>query len=162
LPDVEVRNTPKLKKNQRENPLLLELIEKQKKGNAQEAQVLPLPVPVPLPLPIILSPNKTKTDDEAGPLGINWFQIGKNLDAWQRTLLMKAALHIAIALAADEKTADELLPGSLKRSPSYNPKYGTMTRDELEKAAKAGDQAAKKMKKLVDQIDRLLDKNKNK
>ncbi len=61
-----------------------------------------------------------------------------------------------------EKTADDLLPGSLKRSPSYNPKYGNLTREELEKAAKAGDQAAKKMKKLVDQIPRLLDKNKNK
>lgn len=60
------------------------------------------------------------------------------------------------------KTADELLPGSLKRSPSYNPKYGNKTRSELEALARKGDQVAKKMKKLVDQVPRLLDKNKNK
>jgi RHS repeat-associated protein len=66
------------------------------------------------------------------------------------------------SLINSEKTADDLLPGSLKRSPSYNPKYGKLTRGELEKAAKTGDEAAKKMKKLVDQIPRLLQKNKNK
>lgn len=42
------------------------------------------------------------------------------------------------------KTADELLPGSLKRSPSYNSKYGNKTRSELETLAKKGDQVAKK------------------
>lgn len=61
-----------------------------------------------------------------------------------------------------EQTADQLLPGSLKRSPSYNPNYGNKTRTELEKLAKQGDQTAKKMKKLIDQIPRLLEKNKNK
>ncbi|WP_439585768.1 hypothetical protein [Dyadobacter bucti] len=61
-----------------------------------------------------------------------------------------------------DKTADELLPGSLKRSPSYDPRYGDKTRSELDKLAKRGDSRAGKMKKLVDQVDRLLQKNKGK
>jgi len=67
-----------------------------------------------------------------------------------------------IVILNTEKTADQLLPGSLKRSPSYYPPYGSRTRSELEKMGKQGDQKAQKMKKLIDQIPRLLDKNKNK
>ncbi|NCT75945.1 MAG: hypothetical protein GXC78_15505 [Chitinophagaceae bacterium] len=50
----------------------------------------------------------------------------------------------------EEKTADEILPASVKRSPIYNPKYGGYTRSELQKLANAGNQIAEKMKKLVD------------
>jgi len=60
------------------------------------------------------------------------------------------------------KTADELIPASVKRSPSYNPKYGNKTREELVELAKMGDKIAKDMKKLIDQAPRLLRKNKNK
>ncbi|MCY1542776.1 hypothetical protein D9M68_785420 [compost metagenome] len=67
-----------------------------------------------------------------------------------------------IVKSNEEKTADELIPGRLKKSPSYNPKYGNKTRKELEALGKQGDQAAKKMKKLMDDTPRLLDKLKNK
>ncbi len=61
-----------------------------------------------------------------------------------------------------EKTADDLIPPSVKKSPSYNPKYGEKTRSELDKLAKQGDKIAGKMKKLIDSAKRLSDKNKNK
>jgi RHS repeat-associated protein len=70
----------------------------------------------------------------------------------------------AIVLNSDSKEpkADELIPGSLKRSPSYHEDYGNMTKEEINKEAKKGDPKAKQMKKLLDQAPRLLDKNKNK
>lgn len=57
-------------------------------------------------------------------------------------------------------TADQLIPGSLKRSPSYDPRYGDKTLDELERLARQGDKIAAKMKKLAQQGKRLLEKNK--
>lgn len=53
----------------------------------------------------------------------------------------------------DDKTADEMLPGSLKRSPSYYPPYGNLIRKDLLEKAKKGDQKAGKMKKLDDQLN---------
>ena len=41
------------------------------------------------------------------------------------------------------KTADELISPSLKKSPSYNPNYGDYTIDELAELAKKGDIIAK-------------------
>jgi hypothetical protein len=65
-------------------------------------------------------------------------------------------------LLTSDKTADQQIPGSLKRSPSYYPPYGNKTRDELDQMGRNGDQAARKMKKLIDQAERLLQKNRNK
>jgi hypothetical protein len=63
----------------------------------------------------------------------------------------------------DSLAADEVIPPSVKRSPSYNPNYGNYNRRELEEKAKQGDEIARKMKKLFDQgLKRLQDKNKNK
>jgi RHS repeat-associated protein len=56
------------------------------------------------------------------------------------------------------KTADSLIPGSLKRSPSYHSEYGNMTYGDILKGANAGDMKAKQMKKLIEQSPRLLDK----
>lgn len=48
------------------------------------------------------------------------------------------------------KKADELIPGTGKRSPSYYPPYGDKTYDEIKDLAKKGDQRAKDMKKLIE------------
>jgi len=128
-------------------------------------------IPLPIPLPPIFPPseNKLRRFDEAGPLGINWLKIVDDISVMIKEVVVDIVVSTVALLAStismllpSEKTADELLPGSLKRSPSYNPKYGDKTRSELESLAKQGDKVAAKMKKLIDQIPRLLDKNKNK
>ena len=61
-----------------------------------------------------------------------------------------------------EKTLNDLVPGSIKRSPSWDDGYGYKTPSEIKELAKSGDKVAQKMKKLWEQVDRLLQKNKNK
>lgn len=57
------------------------------------------------------------------------------------------------------KTAAQLIPGSLKKSPSYNSGYANLTYQEILNLAKNGDKSAVKMKKLIENVKRLLDKN---
>ncbi|MOA00392.1 hypothetical protein D3C78_1197510 [compost metagenome] len=131
-----------------------------------QANALPLAVPLVLPriggfaLPAVAASPAALT------VGLVFLpqSMGTNdgLPPDSRELLRQAIVASVLAMEIAEKTADELLPGSLKRSPSYYPPYGNKTRGELERLAKKGDQAAGKMKKLIDQIPRLLEKNKNK
>ncbi|PWG78081.1 RHS repeat domain-containing protein, partial [Pararcticibacter amylolyticus] len=131
---------------------------------------------------ITLSRTAAVASEVAGPVAIaattGWTAgdaIAKNMksfSAWIAAVLVKVGvdpkylyapeLRPDIVKSNEDKTADELLPGSLKKSPSYYPPYGNKTRKELTDLGQKGDQRAKKMKKLIDQIPRLLDKNKNK
>jgi RHS repeat-associated protein len=77
-------------------------------------------------------------------------------------LIKKLAASSALMAASGEKTLEQLVPGSLKRSPSWHEPYAKKTPSEILELAKQGDRYAQKMKKLLDQIDRLLDKKKNK
>ena len=56
--------------------------------------------------------------------------------------------------------ADDLIPGSLKRSASYHANYGGKTYGELKQLASARppDHHARQMKKLIEQADRLRQK----
>jgi RHS repeat-associated protein len=54
--------------------------------------------------------------------------------------------------------ADELISGSLKRSPSYHSPYGSKTYQQILDLAKGGDPKAKKMKKLIENAERLREK----
>jgi RHS repeat-associated protein len=134
-------------------------------GNTQLAQVA-LPIPPP---PIFYTPNSGENKN-VNPFYIDWLKmfndtkekVDEEYNKQFVSLIATLSGYITYLLDSEEKTADELLPGSLKRSPSYNPKYGNNTRTELQELAKGGDQAAAKMKKLIDQIPRLLEKNKNK
>jgi hypothetical protein len=49
---------------------------------------------------------------------------------------------------ADDRKADLLIPGTLKRSNSYHSAYGVRTYAEIKAAASAGDPKAVQMKKL--------------
>lgn len=61
-----------------------------------------------------------------------------------------------------EIIADDVIPPSVRKHKSYNPKYGKFTRKKLEKLAEQGDVIAKKMKKLYDQgYKRLIEKAKS-
>ena len=60
------------------------------------------------------------------------------------------------------KKADELISGSLKRSKSYHSELGSKTKDEIIDLARKGNQAAKQMKKLIEQGERLREKVKGK
>jgi hypothetical protein len=55
-------------------------------------------------------------------------------------------------VADDNDGADEVIPGSLKRSKSYHADYGTMTYGELRARASANppDKKASQMKKLIE------------
>lgn len=59
-----------------------------------------------------------------------------------------------------DRTADELVPGSSKRSPSYHADYGGKTYREIRQLAQAKppDRKARQMKKLIEQVDRLREK----
>jgi hypothetical protein len=60
----------------------------------------------------------------------------------------------------DDEIADNLIPGSLKRSSSYHSDYGAKTYGELKQLA-AGtppDRKARHMRKLIEQVDRLRQK----
>ena len=60
----------------------------------------------------------------------------------------------------EQLTADDLIPGSLKRSDSYHTDYGEKSYEEIVLLAKAKppDRKARQMKKLIEQAQRLLDK----
>jgi hypothetical protein len=54
-----------------------------------------------------------------------------------------------------ERTADELIPGSSRRSPSYHSEYGRKTVGEILELARRGDRKARQMKKLIFEDPRL-------
>jgi hypothetical protein len=60
----------------------------------------------------------------------------------------------------ENKKADELIPGSLKRSKSYHSDYGQMTYGNIRRLAKKKppDLKARQMKKLIEQAERLKHK----
>lgn len=63
-------------------------------------------------------------------------------------------------MAQDTDVADDLIPGSLKRSKSYHSDYGEKTYKEIKdlSASKPPDKKARQMKKLIEQADRLKQK----
>jgi hypothetical protein len=65
-------------------------------------------------------------------------------------------------LAQDSDIADDVIPGSLKRSKSYHQDYGKKTYKEIKElaAAKPPDLKARQMKKLIEQVERLQQKGK--
>jgi hypothetical protein len=65
-------------------------------------------------------------------------------------------------LAQDTDIADNLIPGSLKRSRSYHQDYGKKTYKEIKDLAAAHppDKKARQMKKLIEQAERLQQKGK--
>jgi hypothetical protein len=65
-------------------------------------------------------------------------------------------------MAQDADIADDLIPGSLKRSRSYHKDYGKKTYREIKRLASATppDRKARQMKKLIEQAERLRDKGK--
>jgi hypothetical protein len=58
--------------------------------------------------------------------------------------------------------ADNIIPGSLKRSKSYHQDYGKKTYREIKELAarKPPDQKARQMKKRIEQTERLLQQRK--
>lgn len=65
-------------------------------------------------------------------------------------------------MAQDNDIADDVIPGSLKRSKSYHSDYGKKTYKEIKALAAANppDQKARQMKKLIEQTERLQNKEK--
>jgi hypothetical protein len=65
-------------------------------------------------------------------------------------------------MAEDNDIADDLIPGSLKRSKSYHQDYGKKTYKEIKDLAGAHppDKKARQMKKLIEQAQRLQQKGK--
>lgn len=65
-------------------------------------------------------------------------------------------------MAQDNDIADDLIPGSLKRSKSYHSDYGKKTYKEIKDLASANppDQKARQMKKLIEHTERLQKKGK--
>jgi hypothetical protein len=63
-------------------------------------------------------------------------------------------------MASDADIADDLIPGSLKRSKSYHQDYGHKTYGEIKYLAKKKpiDRKARQMKKLIENARRLQDK----
>ena len=61
---------------------------------------------------------------------------------------------------ADEQLADDLISGSLKRSRSYHSDYASKTYGEIKRLAAVNppDVKARQMKKLIEQADRLRNK----
>jgi hypothetical protein len=62
----------------------------------------------------------------------------------------------------DKDIADDLIPGSLKRSKSYHQDYGKKTYKEIKELAGGNppDKKARQMKKLIEQAQRLQQKGK--
>ena len=62
----------------------------------------------------------------------------------------------------DSDLADDVIPGSLKRLPSYHSDYGKKSYAEIRDLATGDppDQKARQMKKLIEQTKRLQDKGK--
>ena len=65
-------------------------------------------------------------------------------------------------MADDDELAEDLIPGSLKRSRSYHSDYGRKTYKEIKELAggKPPDRKARQMKKLIEQAKRLQEKGK--
>lgn len=65
-------------------------------------------------------------------------------------------------MAQDSDIADDLIPGSLKRSKSYHQDYGGKTYREIKDLAAGNppDTKARQMKKLIEQTERLQEKGK--
>jgi hypothetical protein len=65
-------------------------------------------------------------------------------------------------VAQDSAIADDVIPGSLKRSKSYHGDYGKKTYKEIKDLAGANppDKKARQMKKLIEQAERLQNKGK--
>ena len=65
-------------------------------------------------------------------------------------------------MAQDTDIADDLIPGSLKRSKSYHQDYGKKTYKEIKDLAADDppDPKARQMKKLIEQTERLQQKGK--
>jgi hypothetical protein len=65
-------------------------------------------------------------------------------------------------VAQDSDIADDVIPGSLKRSKSYHKDYGKKTYNEIKDLAAANppDKKARQMKKLIEQTERLQNKGK--
>jgi hypothetical protein len=65
-------------------------------------------------------------------------------------------------MAQDSDIADDVIPGSLKRSRSYHGDYGSKTCKEIKDLAAANppDNKARQMKKLIEQTERLQKKGK--
>lgn len=63
-------------------------------------------------------------------------------------------------MAKDSDIADDLIPGSLKRSRSYHTDYGKKTYGEIKRLAKGPPpgEKARQMKKLIEQAERLREK----
>jgi hypothetical protein len=63
-------------------------------------------------------------------------------------------------VASDDDIADDLIPGSLKRSKSYHRDYGRKMYREIKQLAKLKppDKKARQMKKLIEQARRLQEK----
>lgn len=63
-------------------------------------------------------------------------------------------------MAWDDELADNLIPGTLKRSKSYHRDYGRKTYGEIKRLAgrKPPDQKARQMKKLIENPRRLQEK----
>lgn len=63
-------------------------------------------------------------------------------------------------MRTDDQLADDLIPGSLKRSKSNHGDYGRKTFGEIKQLASARppDHKARQMKKLIEQAERLRDK----
>ena len=63
-------------------------------------------------------------------------------------------------MADDDDVADDLIPGSLKRSNSYHREYGRKTYGEIKRLAKQKppDRKARQMKKLIENARRLREK----
>jgi hypothetical protein len=65
-------------------------------------------------------------------------------------------------VAQDGDIADDVIPGSLKRSKSYHQDYGKKTYKEIKDLAARNppDRKARQMKKLIEQVARLQQKGK--
>ena len=65
-------------------------------------------------------------------------------------------------MADDNDIADDVIPGSLKRSKSYHSDYVQKTYKEIKDLAATNppDQKARQMKKLIEQTERLQKKGK--
>jgi hypothetical protein len=65
-------------------------------------------------------------------------------------------------MAQDTDIADDIIPGSLKRSRSYHSDYGRKTYGVIKElaAAQPPDTKARQMKKLIEQVERLQQKGK--
>jgi len=63
-------------------------------------------------------------------------------------------------MVSDADIADDLIPGSLKRAKSYHRDYGSKTYSEIKRLAKLKppDRKARQMKKLIENAQRLKDK----